>query len=97
MIFAVVRARSGAWDFARPMEEQPGWPEHAEFMDRHHERGHVLLAGPLGQDDRKVLIIVRADSGEEVEQLLAGDIWTKTGLLDTVSIEPWRLRIGSLA
>lgn len=95
MIFAVIRKWSGHWDFSKPIEEQPAWLEHAEFMDRHHEAGTILLAGPL-DDGPNVLIIVRAESADEVRKLLAEDVWTQSGLLETVSIEPWTLRLGSL-
>ena len=53
------------------------------------------LAGPLG-DERKVLIVMRADSAAEIEQLLAQDIWTRMGLLETENVEEWTLRLGSL-
>ena len=95
MIFAVIRHHAGDWDFSKPIEGQEAWREHADFMDAQHETGRILFAGPLA-DDVKVLLVVRADSVEEVEALLAEDIWTKMGLLETVSIEPWMLRLGSL-
>jgi hypothetical protein len=95
MIFAVTRRRTGGWDFSKPLEEQVAWTEHAEFMDRQFERGAIALAGPLG-DDRKVLIVMRADSAAEIEQLLAEDIWTRIGLLKTESVDEWTLRLGSL-
>jgi hypothetical protein len=95
MIFAVTRRRTGGWDFSKPLEGQVAWPEHAEFMDRQFEQGSIALAGPLG-DDRRVLIVMRADSAAEIEQLLAEDIWTRIGLLETESVDQWTLRLGSL-
>jgi uncharacterized protein YciI len=95
MIFAVIRRRGGPWNWSKPIEEQSAWPEHADYMDRHHEAGAIGLAGPLG-DQRKVLLIVRANSVEEVERLLTADPWTEMGLLETDTIQPWTLRLGSL-
>ena len=95
MIFAVIRRRGRPWDYSKSIEEQPAWAEHAAFMDRQHEAGVIPFAGPLG-DQRKVLLIVRAESAEEVEQLRAVDPWTEMGLLKTESIEPWTLRLGSV-
>lgn len=95
MIFAVIRRRGQPWDSSKPIEEQPAWLEHAEFMDRHHEAGAIPFAGPLG-DERKVLLIVRADSRGDVERLFAADVWTEMGLLETESVEAWTLRLGSL-
>jgi uncharacterized protein YciI len=54
-----------------------------------------LLVGPLGGGP-KVLLIVRAQNDEEVEDLLASDPWTGMGLLETISIEPWDLKLGSI-
>jgi uncharacterized protein YciI len=95
MIFAVIRRWSGSWDFSKPIEAQPSWSEHAEFMDRHHESGEFLLVGPLA-DGPRILIVIRAGSAKEVERLLADDPWTQMGLLETESVDSWTLRLGSL-
>jgi hypothetical protein len=58
-LFAVVRDRGSAWDAAVTMEEQPGWGDHARFMDALEDAGFVVLGGPLGEDER-FLLIVRA-------------------------------------
>jgi len=93
-IFAVIRRRTGDWDFSRPMEEQQGWTAHADFMDALYEEGFFALAGPL-KGDRDVLLIVRADSPQEIEHRLAGDPWTGS-FLETVRISSWTLRLGAL-
>ena len=95
MNFVVVRRRCGPWDFTKPMEQQLAWREHADFMDRLHSAGVMPLAGPMG-GDRKVLMVVSADSEDEVTRLFATDPWTELGLLQTKSIEVWTVRIGSL-
>jgi hypothetical protein len=46
--FAVLRERGAAWDASRPLAEQPGWDEHASFMNALAEEGFVVLGGPLG-------------------------------------------------
>lgn len=95
MIFAVIRRWSGSWDSSKPIEGQSSWPAHANFMDHHYEAGKFLLVGPLA-DGPRVLIIVRANSAEDVERLLAADPWTQMGLLETESVDSWSLRLGSL-
>ena len=32
-LYAVRRARGGAWDWSRDLREQDGWDEHARIMD----------------------------------------------------------------
>lgn len=95
-IFAVIRRRTERWDRQRPLEEQQGWRPHADFMNKLEDDGFALLAGPLedGRDD--VLLILRADSAERIDERLAGDPWTETGLLETVRVAPWSLRLGAL-
>ena len=43
------------WDPSSPLEEQSGWDDHAEFMDRLVEQGVVVLGGPLADEHRVVL------------------------------------------
>lgn len=96
MIFAVTRRWCGSWDFEKPLEQQLAWREHADFMNALEADGYALLAGPVGVgDQKKVLIIVRADSADEVQALLARDPWSSMGMLETLSIEPWEIRLGS--
>ena len=47
--FLVTRVRGPAWDYARARREQPGWAEHAAFMDALVEEGFVVLGGPVGE------------------------------------------------
>ena len=94
-LFAVIRRRTERWGFGRPIEAQAEWRAHADYMDALEAEGFFLLAGPLEQDD-EVLLIVRAESTEEVGHRLAADPWTELGLLETVRISEWTLRVGTL-
>src|SRR5512146_2953544 len=57
-LFAVIRRRTEAWDFALPMEQQPDWRPHADFMNALLAEGFLRLGGPLA-GDREVLLILR--------------------------------------
>jgi len=94
-LFAVVRTRTEAWQDSLPLEKQRDWNAHAQFMDGLHEEGLIVLGGPLeGTPD--VLLIVRAESAEEIYGVLAKDPWTELELLRLKSVSPWMLRLGSL-
>ena len=94
-LFAVIRSRGPAWQNGRPLEQQEKWTEHAAFMDALVDDGFVLLGGPLeGTSD--VLLIIRAESPEEIEARLAADVWAKRKLLLPKQIIPWTLRLGTL-
>jgi uncharacterized protein YciI len=93
-MFHVVRRRSGP-DYRPdlPLEQQPGWEEHARFMDGLVEDGFVVLGGPLSDDDR-VVLVVEAASREAVEARLADDPWAHSHLV-TDAIEGWTIRLGA--
>lgn len=94
-LFAVIRARGPAWQSSEPMANQADWASHAAFMNRLEVERFVLLGGPLeGTSD--VLLVVKADSAEEVHARLEGDPWTAKGLLRIKHVTPWSLRLGSL-
>jgi hypothetical protein len=57
--------------------------------------GFVLMAGPLVGEG--ALLIVRAESEEEVATRLAADPWASSGLLGLDRILRWDLRIGAPA
>lgn len=93
--FVVLRTHGSAWDEARPIEEQPDWPAHAEFMDSLAAEGFVTLGGPL-EGTRDALLVMRAEDRAEIVRGLAADPWTQNGLLILKECWPWRIRLGSL-
>jgi len=76
------------------MDAQSGWDAHARFMDELEDRGFVLLGGPLGKEER-FLLIVRAEGADEIRATLADDPWSGDRLV-LGSIDPWTLRLGQL-
>lgn len=94
-LFAVRRAYGPPYDPAKPLEAQPGWDAHAAYMDAAAVAGRAVLAGPL-EGAGEALIIVRAESASDVERWLAEDPWTANGVLRTVSVAAWSLRIGAV-
>jgi uncharacterized protein YciI len=94
-LFAVMNTRGPAWNDAVAMEEQIDWRAHADYMNALVAEGFMRLGGPFtGTCD--VLLIVQAESEADVEARLAADCWMVKGLLRTLHIHPWRLRLGSL-
>ena len=89
--FAVTRERGPAWNASAPMREQKRWKDHAAFMNALAEEGFVVLGGPLGEGERRFLLVFNAESGEAVETRLAADPWTSMRLLQIAKIEPWEI------
>lgn len=92
--YAVTRERGPSWDASLAMHEQAKWAEHAVFMDGLAEEGFVVLGGPLG-DGVKILLIIDAESEQEIDARLADDPWTHMGLLRIAKIEPWEIRLAA--
>jgi uncharacterized protein YciI len=91
MFLLVLRRDGPEWDRSRPMEEQSGWTEHAEFMDGLVDEGFLVLGGPLG-DEVRVAHAVEAESEEAIRARLADDPWSESHLV-IHSIDPWTIRL----
>lgn len=73
------------------MEEQTEWPAHAAYMDDLVASGTIVLGGPLA-DDRRVVLVMDADSANDVRELLARDPWSGSHLVVN-RIEAWTIRL----
>jgi uncharacterized protein YciI len=93
-VFVLTRERGPSWDSSRGMREQDAWDAHAAFMEGLAEEGFIFLGGPLGDD--RVLHVVVADSAQDVYDRLAADPWEPMGLLRNVSVERWKILLGTL-
>ena len=94
-LFAVIRSRGPAWRASRPLEAQEAWDAHASFMNALQREGFVVLGGPLeGTSD--VLLVIRAETPDEILERLSADPWTGMDLLRVTRVAPWTLRLGVL-
>jgi uncharacterized protein YciI len=91
MFHVVLRQAGPQWLSGRPLEEQTGWQEHAEYMDALVEQGFIVLGGPVS-DDGRVVHAVEAESDDAVRATWARDPWSETHLV-VDSIEPWTIRL----
>jgi uncharacterized protein YciI len=95
-LFMVIRRYGPPYAPGRPLEEQQDWEAHRAFMNALEAERLVRLGGPL-EEREDVLLIFHANDKEEIERRLADDPWTRSGLLSTIRISRWELRIGKLA
>lgn len=93
-LFAVVRTKGQRWEPAKPLRSQPRWSEHATFMDKLAADGFVVLGGPLGNSG-DFLLAIKANDESEVKFTLQRDPWSKSGILDVKSIQPWTILLES--
>ena len=90
-VFAVTFGTGPGWDPSLPRREQPGWEEHAAFMDSLVAAGVVLLGGPVGDGTRVLLAVEAPDETAARSLLLDGDPWTPLGVLAVERVELWQL------
>ena len=97
--FIVINERGPAWDWSRPMREQPAWGDHAAFMDALALDGFIVAGGPLGNEDRaaRILHVIEATDRSAVQDRMATDPWLPMGLLRQASVEPWTILLGGLS
>ena len=95
-LFVVIRLYGPPYARGLPLEEQQDWEAHATFMDALEAEGLVRLGGPF-EEREDVLLIFRAKDKDEIERRLADDPWTRSGVLSTVRVSRWSLRIGEVA
>ena len=89
--YLIEEAKGPAWDHTRGRREQAGWDEHAAYMDVLAEEGFAVLAGPLGEGDGEIVLLVAAAPDEEaVRARLTEDPWFET-ILTIASIRPWAI------
>jgi uncharacterized protein YciI len=94
--FAVIREAGPGWDSTTPLRDQVAWEEHAAFMNALDDEGFVVVGGPVGGGPR-TLLMVEAQSEDDVRRRLGDDPWTPLGLLTVASVEPWEILLGSEA
>jgi uncharacterized protein YciI len=97
--FAVRRRRGPSWNRSLPLRSQPGWAEHAAFMNALTAERFVVLGGPLGKDEEgeEVLLVIDAPGESAIRTRLAADPWTGSGQLEIARIEPWTILLDSRA
>jgi uncharacterized protein len=72
---------------------QPYRSEHLTLLDQAQRDGRLLLAGPLKPVDT-ALLVFRADSASDVEQLVARDPYVTNGLVKSWKVREWTVVIG---
>lgn len=70
-------------------------PEHREFLRSLHERGPLLLSGPLGGRPGGLLVL-EAESEEAALELLAEDPFLREGVIVEREAREWNVVIGEL-
>ena len=96
-IYVVIREAGPEWAVGGILEQR-AVEEHAAFMNGLADAGFVHFAGPLAGTESgrvRVLLIIEADSDDEIERRLAEDPWARSEQIRLVSVEPWKILVGA--
>ena len=88
--FVILWAHGPAWAAGKTVREQPYWSEHADFMDRLFEQGMVIMGGPF-TDGTGSLVLLEAETEDEVRTLLASDPFVVHDIFALSSLKQWQV------
>jgi uncharacterized protein YciI len=73
-------------------------PSHRHYLRNHDHDVKVVMGGPtLDENSEKMngtLLIIKANSLEDVRNYIDGDPYVKAGLFSEIFIRPWALGLG---
>jgi uncharacterized protein YciI len=91
--FVVTSVAGPRRDLTKGTREQPLWTEHARFIDDITD-GFILMGGPF-EEVGGAMLIVRAETEDEVRAKLRDDPWYIHGVIALQSIKRWDIFIDS--
>jgi uncharacterized protein len=91
----LVRWRAGPTWTSGPPEEQPGWDEHAVFVDDLVERGIFVMGGPLADYSGSFTILERVEV-EEARELVLRDPFAANGVFVLDDVRAWNVYVDEL-
>ncbi len=95
IVRVVVRFRAGPTWESGPPEEQPGWDEHAAFVDDLVERGIFVMGGPLSDHSGSMTLLENV-SEDEARELVARDPFVENGVFVLKDVRSWNVYVDEL-
>jgi len=67
---------------------------HLKLINEAHQRGEIVMAGPLGDPLEQAMIIFRAADASTPENFARNDPYVKQGLVKNWRVKPWNVVVG---
>ena len=91
----LVRFRAGpAWGDGS-IREQPGWDEHADFVDDLVARGIMVMGGPFADYSGSATVLENVTE-EEARDLVAADPFVANGVFVVDDVRAWKVYVDEL-
>lgn len=91
----LVRFRAGPTWESGPPEEQPGWDEHAAFVDDLVERRIMVMGGPFADYSGTTIVLERV-SEDEARELIQPDPFIGNGVFELDDVRAWNIYVDRL-
>jgi uncharacterized protein YciI len=79
------------WKSGRP-EDQPGWNDHARFVDDLTDRGHFVMGGPWTNRLGSMSVWEGMDA-DEVRGVMEGDPFLQNGVFVIEDVADWTVYV----
>lgn len=85
------------YDFAPDYLERriPVRNDHLRHVWQAHERGELVLGGPMGEPAAQGVLFFRCDSAEVPARFAEADPYFKHGVITGYKVQPWTTVVGS--
>jgi uncharacterized protein YciI len=91
----VLRIKAGPTWQNGPPEDQPGWDEHAEFVDALVAAGTFVMGGPFS-DNSGSLVLLEGVTSSEVRTLMETDPFVVNGVFVVDDVRDWTVYVDQL-
>jgi uncharacterized protein YciI len=91
----VVVWRAGPTWTSDGVREQPGWDEHAEFIDALVKKGTFVMGGPFA-DNSGSMSLLEGVSIDEARQIVADDPFVANGVFVLENVREWDVFVDEL-
>jgi len=91
----IVRVEAGPTWESGPVDEQPGWDEHADFIDGYVERGLMVMGGPFADSSGSVSIW-EGRPADEIRAIQEQDPFVANGVFRIVDVRDWIVFVDEL-
>jgi uncharacterized protein len=91
----LVRWKAGPTWTDGPVDEQPGWDEHAAFIDDLIERGIFVMGGPLADQSGSQSLLEHVTE-LEARELVLQDPFVANGVFELEEVRAWNIFVDEL-
>jgi uncharacterized protein YciI len=92
----IVEWKAGPTWASGNVDEQPGWDEHAAYIDELIDRGTFVMGGPLADNSGSVSLLEGVDEAQ-ARELIATDPFVANGVFVLEAIREWNVFVDELS